>query len=49
MLTFEDISCFILAMSEAQKELPGDLLKATSRTFYLTLRVLPVRCIKKPL
>ena len=28
-------------MSEAQKELLGDLLKATSRSFYLTLRVLP--------
>ena len=28
-------------MSEARKELLGDLLKATSRSFYLTLRVLP--------
>ena len=28
-------------MFEARKELPGDLLKATSRSFYLTLRVLP--------
>src|SRR5271170_2927121 len=30
-------------MSEARKELPGDLLKATSRSFYLTLRALPAR------
>ena len=28
-------------MSNAPKELLGDLLKATSRSFYLTLRVLP--------
>jgi phytoene/squalene synthetase len=28
-------------MSEAQKELLGDMLKATSRSFYLTLRMLP--------
>jgi len=28
-------------MPHAQIELPGDLLKATSRSFYLTLRVLP--------
>ena len=28
-------------MSDARKELLGDLLKATSRSFYLTLRVLP--------
>ena len=28
-------------MLEAQKRLPGDLLRATSRSFYLTLRVLP--------
>jgi hypothetical protein len=41
MLIFEEIPCFILAMSEARKELLGDLLKATSRSFYLTLRVLP--------
>jgi farnesyl-diphosphate farnesyltransferase len=30
-------------MSDAQKILPGDLLRATSRSFYLTLRVLPAR------
>ena len=30
-------------MSEARKELLVDLLKATSRSFYLTLRVLPAR------
>ena len=35
MLTFEDISCFIPSMSEACKELLGDFLKATSRSFYL--------------
>ncbi len=28
-------------MSDARNTLPGDLLKATSRSFYLTLRVLP--------
>ena len=28
-------------MQEAQNGLPGDLLRATSRSFYLTLRVLP--------
>jgi farnesyl-diphosphate farnesyltransferase len=28
-------------MADARRELPGDLLKATSRSFYLTLRVLP--------
>jgi len=30
-------------MSEGNKALPGNLLKATSRSFYLTLRVLPAR------
>ena len=30
-------------MSEARKEMPGDLLKAILRPFYLTLRVLPVK------
>jgi hypothetical protein len=35
MLTIEEISCFIPSMSEACKELLGDLLKATSRSFYL--------------
>jgi farnesyl-diphosphate farnesyltransferase len=30
-------------MPDAQKKLLGDLLKATSRSFYLTLRVLPAR------
>jgi farnesyl-diphosphate farnesyltransferase len=30
-------------MSEARKQLLGDLLRATSRSFYLTLRVLPAR------
>jgi hypothetical protein len=39
MLTFEDISCFIPSMSEACKELLGDLLKAMSR-------VLPVRIVR---
>jgi farnesyl-diphosphate farnesyltransferase len=43
LLTFDVISCFILVMSEARKELLGDLLKTTSRSFYLTLRVLPAR------
>jgi farnesyl-diphosphate farnesyltransferase len=43
VLTFKAIPCFIPAMSDARKELPGDLLKATSRSFYLTLRVLPAR------
>jgi farnesyl-diphosphate farnesyltransferase len=32
-------------MADAPKELPGDLLKATSRSFYLTLRVLPA-CVR---
>jgi farnesyl-diphosphate farnesyltransferase len=41
MLTFAAIRCFMLAMSDANKVLLGDLLKATSRSFYLTLRVLP--------
>jgi farnesyl-diphosphate farnesyltransferase len=41
VLTFEEIPCFILAMSETRKALLGDLLKGTSRSFYLTLRVLP--------
>ena len=31
----------MLAMSDANKVLLGDLLKATSRSFYLTLRVRP--------
>ena len=31
----------MLAMSDARKALLGDLLQATSRSFYLTLRVLP--------
>jgi hypothetical protein len=44
MLTFEGIPCFILVMSETRKELPGDLLKATSRSFYLTL--LPVHIVR---
>jgi hypothetical protein len=34
-------SVFHFLMASAPKELPGDLLKATSRLFYLTLRVLP--------
>jgi farnesyl-diphosphate farnesyltransferase len=33
----------MLAMSDARRELLGDLLKATSRSFYLTLRMLPAR------
>jgi hypothetical protein len=41
MLTFEEIPCFNLAMSEARKELPVDLLQSPSRSFYLTLRVRP--------
>jgi hypothetical protein len=32
MLTFEDIPCFILAMSEARKELPIELTKFETRT-----------------
>jgi farnesyl-diphosphate farnesyltransferase len=43
VLTFGDIPCFIPVMSEARKELLVNLLKATSRSFYLTLRVLPAR------
>ena len=41
ILTFAVIQCFILAMVDANKALLEDLLKATSRSFYLTLRVLP--------
>jgi len=41
MLTFGVVRCFMLAMSDAHRVLPGELLKATSRSFYLTLRVLP--------
>jgi len=41
MLTFGMVRCFMLAMSDARRVLPGELLKATSRSFYLTLRVLP--------
>jgi farnesyl-diphosphate farnesyltransferase len=41
ILTFPAIRCFMLAMSDANQALLGDLLKATSRSFYLTLRVLP--------
>jgi len=33
----------MLAMSDVNQALLGDLLKATSRSFYLTLRVLPAR------
>jgi farnesyl-diphosphate farnesyltransferase len=43
VLTFAGIPCFILPMSDVRNELPGDLLRATSRSFYLTLRVLPAR------
>jgi len=43
MLTFPMIRCFMLAMSDVNQALLGDLLKATSRSFYLTLRVLPAR------
>lgn len=43
VLTFADIPCFIPAMSEARTTWPDELLKATSRSFYLTLRVLPAR------
>jgi farnesyl-diphosphate farnesyltransferase len=39
MLTFVGIPCFIHTM--AAEESLADLLKATSRSFYLTLRVLP--------
>ena len=41
VLTFAGIRCFILPMAEVHQALPGDLLRATSRSFYLTLRVLP--------
>ena len=41
MLTFGDVRCFIPVMSEPPKDSLADLLKATSRSFYLTLRVLP--------
>ena len=34
---------FHFVMSDGNKALPGNLLKATSRSFYLTLRVLPAR------
>jgi len=43
VLTFGRIPCFILTMSESQNESLANLLKATSRSFYLTLRVLPAR------
>jgi phytoene/squalene synthetase len=33
-------------MSEARKELLGDMLKETARSFYLTLRVLPARIVR---
>jgi hypothetical protein len=38
VLTFADVPCFILAMSDARKELLGNLFKAAARSFYLTLR-----------
>jgi hypothetical protein len=43
MLTFKVDGCFMLVMSDANKALLEDLLKATSRSFYLnlTLRVRP--------
>jgi farnesyl-diphosphate farnesyltransferase len=41
MLTFTEFQCFMLAMPDPNNVLPGELLKATSRSFYLTLRVLP--------
>jgi hypothetical protein len=47
MLTFDGISCFISPMASAPKELLGDLLKATSRSFYLMLRVLPAAGARK--
>jgi len=40
MLTFPAVQCFILMMAAAPDSLTA-LLKATSRSFYLTLRVLP--------
>jgi farnesyl-diphosphate farnesyltransferase len=40
MLTFRGFPCFILAMAATHESLNA-LLKATSRSFYLTLRVLP--------
>jgi farnesyl-diphosphate farnesyltransferase len=40
MLTFPAVPCFILTMAAAFDSLTA-LLKATSRSFYLTLRVLP--------
>ena len=40
-LAFGRNLCLILAMPETRQALLGDLLKATSRSFYLTLRVLP--------
>lgn len=40
MLTFPAVQCFILTMAAAPDSLNA-LLKATSRSFYLTLRVLP--------
>ncbi len=41
MLTFGVVGCFMQAMADANQPLLEDLLKATSRSFYLTLRVLP--------
>ena len=41
MLTCGGNRCFICAMAQAQNELLADLLKEVSRSFYLTLRVLP--------
>src|SRR5579871_5825965 len=41
MLTSARNRCFICEMAQAQNELLTDLLKAVSRSFYLTIRVLP--------
>jgi farnesyl-diphosphate farnesyltransferase len=41
VLTSAGNPCFIPAMARAQNELLTDLLEAVSRSFYLTLRVLP--------
>lgn len=41
MLTSTGNGCFICGMAQAQNELLTDLLKEVSRSFYLTVRVLP--------
>lgn len=41
MLTGDETPCFIPAMADRSNAMPTDLLRDVSRSFYLTLRVLP--------